>query len=102
MPVSPKKGKMEQKWAGQLEKINFFVYIYCCKLAHFIFLIFHIHLEGIKGYKLAGPVAIFGKILVLPILAIFVDFWSKNQLFCILLKIGSLDFFDILQEVRVH
>jgi len=47
----PKKGKMEQKWVGQLEKINFFVY--CCKLAHLIFLIFHIHLEGIKGYKLA-------------------------------------------------
>ena len=51
MPVSPKKGKMEQKWVGQLEKINFFVY--CCKLAHLIFLIFHINLEGIKGYKLA-------------------------------------------------
>ena len=42
---------MEQKWAGQLGKINFFVY--CCKLAHLIFLIFHINLEGIKGYKLA-------------------------------------------------
>ena len=91
---------MEQKWAGQLEKINFFVY--CCKFAHLIFLIFHIHLEGIKGYKLAGPDAIFGKILVLPILAIFVDFLSKNQLFCLLLKIGSLDFFDILHEFRDH
>ena len=25
---------------------------------------------------------------------------GKNQLFCIFLKIGSLDFFDILHEVR--
>ena len=47
---SPKKGKMEQKWAGQLEKINFFVY--CSKLAHYIFLIFCMKLETIKGYKL--------------------------------------------------
>ena len=41
---------MEQKWAEQLDKINFFVY--CWKLAHLIFLIFCIKLEGIKGYKL--------------------------------------------------
>ena len=27
---------------------------------------------------------------------------GKNQLFCILLKIGSLDFFDILHKVRGH
>ena len=27
---------------------------------------------------------------------------GKNQLFYILLKIGSLDFFDILHEVRDH
>ena len=27
---------------------------------------------------------------------------GKNQLFCILLKIGSLDFFDILHEVKRH
>ena len=47
---APKKGKKEQKLAEQLEKINFFVY--CCKLAHLIFLIFHIHLEGIKGAKI--------------------------------------------------
>ena len=26
----------------------------------------------------------------------------QNQLFCILLKIGSLDFFDILHKVRGH
>jgi len=26
----------------------------------------------------------------------------KNQLFCILLKIGSLDFFNILYKVRGH
>ena len=51
MPVSPQKGQNGAKVGGQLEKINFFVY--CCKLTHLIFLIFHIHLEGIKGYKLA-------------------------------------------------
>jgi len=27
---------------------------------------------------------------------------GENQLFCILLKIGSLDFFDILHEVKRH
>jgi len=27
---------------------------------------------------------------------------GKNQLFCILLKIGSLDFFNILYKVRGH
>ena len=27
---------------------------------------------------------------------------GKNQLFCILFKIGSLEFFDILHEVRDH
>ena len=27
---------------------------------------------------------------------------GQNQLFCILLNIGSLDFFDILHEVRDH
>ena len=27
---------------------------------------------------------------------------GENQLFCILLKIGSLDFIDILHEVRDH
>ena len=27
---------------------------------------------------------------------------GQNQLFCILLNIGSLDFFDILTEVRDH
>ena len=42
--------KWKQKWAEQLDKINFFVY--CWKLAHLIFLIFCIKLEGIKGYKL--------------------------------------------------
>ena len=28
--------------------------------------------------------------------------FGKNQLFCILLKIGPLDFFDILHEVKGH
>ena len=27
---------------------------------------------------------------------------GQNQLFCILLDMGSLDFFDILNEVRDH
>ena len=27
---------------------------------------------------------------------------GQNQLFCILLDIGTLDFFDILHEVRDH
>jgi len=27
---------------------------------------------------------------------------GENQLFCVLLKIGSLDFFDILHKVRGH
>ena len=40
------------------------------------------------------------KILVLQILAIFGHFWLKNRLACILLNIGRLDFFDILNEVR--
>ena len=42
--------EMEAKVAEQLDKINFFVN--CWKLAHLIFLIFCIKLEGIKGYKL--------------------------------------------------
>ena len=37
--------------------------------------------KGQKGAKVGGAV-------------------GKNQLFCILLKIGSLDFFDILHKVR--
>ena len=37
--------------------------------------------KGQKGAKLGGAV-------------------GQNQLFCILLNIGSLDFFDILHEVR--
>ena len=39
--------------------------------------------KGQKGAKLGGAV-------------------GQNQLFCILLNIGSLDFFDILHEVRDH
>ena len=75
--------------------------LFCILLKIIYFLIFCIKLEGIKGYKLAQT-SFLEKILVLPILAIFLDFWSKNQLFCILLKIGSLDFFDILHEVKRH
>ena len=45
-------------------------------------------LETIKGYNLTlNPFLM--KILDLQILAIFVDFWSKNGLFCILFKIGA-------------
>ena len=57
-------------------------------------------LETIKGYKLTlNP--FLRKILVLQILAIFGHFWLKNRLSCILLlNIGTLDFFDILHEVR--
>ena len=58
-------------------------------------------LESIKGYKLTlNP--FLRKILVLQILAIFGHFWLKNRLSCILLNIGTLDFFDILHEVRDH
>ena len=39
--------------------------------------------KGKKGAKMGGTV-------------------GKNLLFCILLKIGSLDFFDILHEVKGH
>ena len=39
--------------------------------------------KGQKGAKVGGAV-------------------GKNQLFCILFKIGSLDFFLILHEVRGH
>ena len=39
--------------------------------------------KGQKGAKVGGAV-------------------GKNQLFCILLNIGSLDFFDILHKVRGH
>jgi len=39
--------------------------------------------KGQKGAKVGGAV-------------------GKNQLFCILLKIGSLDFFNILYNVRGH
>ena len=39
--------------------------------------------KGQKGAKVGGAV-------------------GQNQLFCILLNIGSLDFFDILHEVRDH
>jgi len=39
--------------------------------------------KGQKGAKVGGAV-------------------GKNQLFCILLKIGSLVFFDILHKVRNH
>ena len=39
--------------------------------------------NGQKGAKVGGAV-------------------GENQLFCILLKIGSLDFFDILHKVREH
>ena len=36
--IPPKKGKKEQKWVGQLDKINFFVN--CSKLVHSFFLVF--------------------------------------------------------------
>jgi hypothetical protein len=39
--------------------------------------------KGQKGAKVGGAV-------------------GKNQLFCILFKIGSLDFFHILHKVREH
>ena len=39
--------------------------------------------KGQKGGKVGGAV-------------------GKNQLFCILFNIGSLDFYDILLEVRDH
>jgi hypothetical protein len=39
--------------------------------------------KGQKGSKVGGAV-------------------GKNELFCILLKIDSFDFFDILHEVRNH
>ena len=43
--LPPKKGKMEQKWAEQLDNINFFVY--CSKLTHLIF--FDI-LHNVRGH----------------------------------------------------
>ena len=39
--------------------------------------------KGQKGAKVGGVV-------------------GQNQLFCILFKIGSLDFYDILHEIRDH
>ena len=39
--------------------------------------------KGQKGAKVGGAV-------------------GKNNIFCILLKIGSLDYFDILHELRDH
>ena len=69
--VSPITYKKEQKWAEQMEKINFFVY--CSILAHYIFLIFCMKLETIKGYKLTLNTFL-RKILILQILAIFGNF----------------------------
>ena len=89
MPFYPKNGKRGQKWAEQLEKINFFVY--CSKL---IFLIFCMKLETIKGYKLTLK-PFLRKFLILQILVISGHFWLKNRVSCILLNIASLDFFDI-------
>ena len=71
---APKRGKKEQKWAEQLDKINFFVY--CWKLADEIFLIFCMKLKGIKGYKLP-QISFLGIFLFCwfwPFLLIFVDF----------------------------
>ena len=66
-------------------------------IAHYIFLIFCMKLETIKGYKLVLN-HFFRKI---HILAIFGHFWLKNGLSCILLNIGTY-FFDILHEVREY
>ena len=82
-------GKKEQKWVGQLDKINFFVY--CSKLAHWIFLIFCIKLEGIKGYKLPQT-PFFGKILIFRKMGKNGSKIFKNGLFRLLCKIESLFF----------
>ena len=90
---------MEQKWAGQLEKIYFF--IYCSKVAHYIFLIFCIKVEGIKGYKLAQTPFLrkfsFGRFS--PFLLIF---GPKINFFVYCSKLGHYIFFDILHEVKRH
>ena len=87
----PQKGA---KVGGQLEKITFFVY--CCKLAHLIFLIFHIHLEGIKGFKLLQP-PFLGKFSFCQFCPFLFIFGPKINFF---VYCSKLDVFDILQEVR--
>ena len=63
-------------------------------------LIFCMKLETIRGYKLIlNP--FLRKILISQILAIFGHIWLKNRLSCILLNIGTLDFFEILHEETI-
>ena len=59
----PKRAKRSKSGWSSWTKSTFFVY--CSKLAHWIFLIFCIELEGIKGYKLPQT-PFFGKILIFP------------------------------------
>ena len=98
MPFCPEK---VQKGAKVGRSVGQNIFVYCSKLTHLIFLIFCMKLETIKGYKLTlNP--FLRKILILQILVIFGHFCLKNGLSCILLNIGTLDFFDILHEVRDH
>ena len=98
MSFSPEKRQKGAKVGGAVEKNQLFCILF--KIGSLDF--FHIlhKVEGIKGYKLPQT-PFFRKILVLQILAIFGHFWLKNTI-CILFNIGTLDIFDILNEVRDH
>ena len=65
-----------------------------CILLKIVSLDFFNILHKVRGHirVKTDPDAIFGEFLVLPILAIFIDFCSKHKLFCILFKIASLIF----------
>ena len=93
----PKKGQNGAKVGGAVGKINFFVF--CCKLANLIFLIFHINLEGIKGYKLA-QMPFLGKFLFCqfsPFLLIF----GKKLLDCQITIFWTIQPFFIIFCIKI-
>ena len=83
-----KRSKKKQKWAEQLDKINFFVY--CSKLAHWIFLIFCKQLGGIKGYINCPWYHFSAKFSFSPKREKRVQKWAK---------IGFLDFYEKIQPL---
>jgi len=71
------------------EPFNCFLYFFCMKIEYHQTFLDDLSLLWKNAYLPPKRAKVGGAV-------------GKNQLFCILLKIGSLDFFDILHKVRGH
>ena len=87
MPICPRKGQKGAKVGGAVGQNQLFC-ILLSKLAHWIFIIFCIKLEGIKLPR----TTFFGKILIFPKKGKKGPKMGKNGLFGLLCQIESLFF----------